>query len=121
MRISDWSSDVCSSDLRSLARRNAAEVFLGQSERLLRRHVAGDAQHRVVGPVVVAMERGNVLQAGGPQVLEPAVAVMVVLPLVADQLPAIDPPQAPSWPGSDRRRVVREGVMRFGVRLATQI
>src|SRR3546814_3417276 len=85
MRISDWSSDVCSSDLdrrhlrqrigllralaggvqaftvirrgRSLARRNAAEVFLGQSERLLRRHVAGDAKHRVVGPVVVAMER----------------------------------------------------------------
>src|SRR3546814_12373117 len=94
MRISDWSSDVCSSDLRSLARRNAAEVFLGQSERLLRRHVAGDAEHSVVGPVVVAMERGHVLQAGGLQVLEAAVAVVVALPLVEGQLADVGPHEA---------------------------
>src|SRR3546814_5041770 len=42
MRISDWSSDVCSSDLLDLARRNALDIHLGQRrhQRLLRPLVA---------------------------------------------------------------------------------
>src|SRR3546814_5242138 len=40
------------------------------------------------------MERGHVLQAGGLQVLEAAVAVVVVLPLVEGQLADVDPHEA---------------------------
>src|SRR3546814_12925497 len=49
MRISDWSSDVCSSDLRSTARRRIREARTADG------HVAGDAARRPARAAVLAV------------------------------------------------------------------
>src|SRR3546814_4692065 len=55
MRISDWSSDVCSSDLKSLALGHRAEL-LAQASRL-----AGKDQRREVGELLFhALQHGLV-------------------------------------------------------------
>src|SRR3546814_3090965 len=49
MRISDWSSDVCSSDLRSTASRRIREARTADG------HVAGDAARRPARAAVLAV------------------------------------------------------------------
>ena len=57
-------------------------------------HVAGDRQHGVVRAVVVAVEGAHVVEAGAFEVLEAAVAVVVVFPLLEGVLADVDPHEA---------------------------
>src|SRR3546814_6076201 len=48
MRISDWSSDVCSSDLAALARKRAAGAVLGNRTNLREAQIAGAAANKAL-------------------------------------------------------------------------
>src|SRR3546814_1368370 len=58
MRISDWSSDVCSSDLHAGPRESSAAAFGGERPVLLERSQQRQAGHRVVEGIVRPEERG---------------------------------------------------------------
>src|SRR3546814_13111116 len=88
MRISDWSSDVCSSDLVHVARhdrdRTAVAARFGTDGR------AGAAPHRREGAHEALRHVGHVLPGG---FRAPAVAVALqLLRLLANLLPASDEP-----------------------------
>ena len=67
---------------------------IGQRERLFDIHVADDHQHRVLRRVEVAEEGPHVVQAGGVEVLELAVAVVGVVPVAEGALAHVDPGEA---------------------------
>src|SRR3546814_16175013 len=63
MRISDWSSDVCSSDLRGLTVREVvegAEVIATLGERILGRSASIDIKHPLSGEVL--MKAGELIE-----------------------------------------------------------
>src|SRR3546814_13895571 len=79
MRISDWSSDVCSSDLREHDREGSGEAVF----QVLRRDAGGflrpdvDQLHRP-GAVVVALQRAGTARAGADCADIDEVGVLVV-------------------------------------------
>src|SRR3546814_19522369 len=56
MRISDWSSDVCSSDLPDIARARTLLHLGRRAEHLRRRVVLGDLRHREIGEELVEID-----------------------------------------------------------------
>src|SRR3546814_17460531 len=59
MRISDWSSDVCSSDLAALARKRAAGAVLGNRTNLGEAQIAGAAGNKALAVRFAANEIGR--------------------------------------------------------------
>src|SRR3546814_19253414 len=66
MRISDWSSDVCSSDLRVWLERGMGRVRLQRLRRALRRHPQLPQYERLVlGGVVEALQAAGFAAVAG--------------------------------------------------------
>ena len=83
---------------RQRPRRQGAEVFLDLREHVRGRHVADDRDHRVVRSVVVPEEGLHVLDVRGVEVLERAVPVVGVLPLVEGLVDEVGPEEEPIGP-----------------------
>src|SRR3546814_19963528 len=84
MRISDWSSDVCSSDLRDLGISYVQTGLAidphtpasGGMRFVPNSHLCGDLEMEIAGPVLAAALADDALRAVG---LDPASAVALVL------------------------------------------
>src|SRR3546814_14334760 len=78
MRISDWSSDVCSSDLHHLLRLHA---------RAGSEHEVPEARLAFIDPEQIALHRRAIV--GGPQLVRPAIFAVPAVRQLVRQEPAL--------------------------------
>src|SRR3546814_3722003 len=84
MRISDWSSDVCSSDLRDTARAQVAQIRANLRDRVIRAPFAGRLGIRQVSPGALVTP-GTVIAT-----LDDIARVYVDFPVPETQMEVVD-------------------------------
>src|SRR3546814_10438097 len=99
MRISDWSSDVCSSDLRGRSRTGVAAVLMGLLLEQFRTREAADRSARLAEPASLKATLagiGQKIESGGGQTLSAveskiwntAEVISYLAPATGDHAPA---------------------------------
>ena len=89
-----WRGSVMSGFGGELRGRDRGEVLLDPALRLRRVEIADDDEHRVVGRVEGLEELRHVLERGGVEVLQVAVEVVRVVPILVGVLRQVEPREA---------------------------